>query len=39
MAGGALVGGLVVTSIGYPMTFVLAAAAMLPALALVRRVR
>jgi MFS family permease len=37
MAGGALVAGLVVTSIGYPMTFVLAAAAMLPALALSRK--
>jgi MFS family permease len=37
MAGGALVAGLVVTSIGYPMTFVLAAGAMLPALVLSRK--
>jgi predicted MFS family arabinose efflux permease len=37
MAVGALVAGLVVTSIGYPMTFVLTAVAMLPAFALVRR--
>lgn len=39
MAGGALAAGLLVTSIGYPMTFVLTAVAMLPALALARRVR
>jgi predicted MFS family arabinose efflux permease len=37
MAAGALVAGLVVTSIGYPLTFVLTAAAMLPALALSHR--
>ncbi|GAA2325975.1 hypothetical protein GCM10010170_000400 [Dactylosporangium salmoneum] len=34
MAGGALLAGLVVTSAGYPLTFLLTAAAMLPALAL-----
>jgi predicted MFS family arabinose efflux permease len=39
MGSGALVAGLVVTSIGYSMTFVLAAVAMLPAFALVRRIR
>jgi MFS family permease len=38
MAAGALVAGLLVTPIGYPMTFVLTAVAMLPALALVRRI-
>jgi predicted MFS family arabinose efflux permease len=37
MAVGALVAGLVVTSVGYPTTFVLTAVAMLPALAVVRR--
>ena len=39
MGSGALVAGLVVTSIGYSMTFVLATVAMLPAFALVRRIR
>ncbi|MEU4424098.1 MFS transporter [Actinoplanes sp. NPDC024001] len=37
MAGGALVAGLVAGSIGYPLTFVLTAAAMLPALVVSRR--
>jgi predicted MFS family arabinose efflux permease len=39
MAGDALCAGLLVTSIGYPMTFVLTAAMMLPALTVVRRDR
>ena len=39
MAAGALGAGLVVASIGYPATFVLTAAVMLPALVLVRRDR
>ncbi|MBB5889978.1 MFS transporter [Kutzneria kofuensis] len=39
MAAGALCAGLVVTSIGYPGTFLLAAVVILPALALVRRDR
>jgi MFS family permease len=39
MAAGALVAGLLVTSIGYPATFVLTGAVMLPALVLVRRDR
>ncbi|MET7401061.1 MFS transporter [Dactylosporangium sp. NPDC005572] len=39
MAAGALVAGLVVASAGYPATFLLTAAAMLPALALIRRDR
>jgi predicted MFS family arabinose efflux permease len=39
MAAGALVAGLVVSSVGYPATFVLTAVAMLPALAVVRRDR
>jgi len=37
MAAGALGAGLIVTPLGYPTTFVLAAALMLPALAVVRR--
>lgn len=39
MAAGALGAGLLITSIGYPATFVLTAALILPALALVRRDR
>ncbi|WP_238016962.1 MFS transporter [Dactylosporangium sp. AC04546] len=39
MAAGALVAGLIVASAGYPATFLLTAAAMLPALALIRRDR
>jgi predicted MFS family arabinose efflux permease len=39
MAAGALGAGLVVASTGYPVTFVLAAVLMVPALALVRRDR
>jgi predicted MFS family arabinose efflux permease len=39
MAAGALVAGLTITSIGYPATFALTAAAMIPALALIRRDR
>ncbi|WP_232240614.1 hypothetical protein [Kutzneria sp. 744] len=39
MAAGAFAAGLVVTSIGYPVTFVLTAAMILPALILVRRDR
>jgi predicted MFS family arabinose efflux permease len=39
MAAGALGAGLVVASPGYPVTFVLAAVLMVPALALVRRDR
>ncbi|MFL6120094.1 MFS transporter [Actinophytocola sp.] len=39
MAAGALAAGLVITSIGYPTTFLLTAAVMLPALALSRRDR
>lgn len=39
MAAGALGAGLVITSIGYPATFILAAAVILPSLILVRRDR
>jgi predicted MFS family arabinose efflux permease len=39
MAGGACAAGLAITSIGYPMTFVSTAAAMLPAFALTRPTR
>ena len=39
MAAGALGAGLVIASIGYPATFVLTAAVILPALALIRRDR
>ena len=39
MAAGALGAGLIIISIGYPATFILTAAAILPALALVRRDR
>jgi MFS family permease len=39
MAAGALGAGLVVTSLGYPMAFILTAAVMVPALSLVRRER
>jgi predicted MFS family arabinose efflux permease len=39
MAAGALGAGLVITSIGYPVTFVLTATAMIPALILIRRDR
>jgi predicted MFS family arabinose efflux permease len=39
MAAGAFAAGLAITSIGYPVTFALTAAAMLPAFALIRRTR
>ena len=37
MAAGAFAAGLAITSIGYPTTFLLTAAAMVPAFALIRR--